>query len=154
MGPAQSGENGRIKGLSSKGNPADPQFGVGPGGLPSEGGGVGFKIDLLGLAGVKDRTQSFEESSEMGGRKHAGRPAAEVDRLQFRRVEFLRPPRGLGQKGLDEAGQVGIARSVLVERAIRADSMTERNVKVEVDLVIGYLLVDSGGRKFLESAQA
>ena len=69
----------------------------------------------------------------MGRRKHAGGASTEVSCLEGGRRELLSPSRGLLFQGRYEMGEVRISRGVLVEGAVGADTVAERDVDVEVD---------------------
>jgi hypothetical protein len=75
----------------------------------------------------------------VGGGKHGRSSAAEINGLENRGLQFAAPAARFAKKGVNEACQIGIARSVLVERAIRANAVAEGDVEIEVQ--------DVGGRR-------
>jgi len=103
------------------------------GGAGGESGGVRFEGDFFDLREIEGFRKSFEEFTKVGGREHGGRAAAKIDRFEWCEV-FLSEEAGFGEEGFDEGSEVGVARGMLVKRAIRADAVAEGDVEIEMHL--------------------
>ena len=117
------------EGLDAERDAGDAKFFVKSGGAFGECGRIGLKGDFFDLGKVKVRVEASEESSQVSRREHGGSASTEVD--CFEGSEVL-PGEELGfrDESLNERAEVGFARSMLVERAVGADAVTEGNVEI------------------------
>lgn len=102
------------EGLHAEGDTGDAEFLVEVGGAGGEGRGVGLEGDFLDPGKIEGFPESFEEFAKVGGRKHGGCSAAEVDGLK--RGEVLPGKEsGFGEEGINEGSEIGAARGMLVK---------------------------------------
>lgn len=123
------------EGLHAEGDAGDAEVLVELGGAGGESGGVGFEGDFLNGGEVEDLAEAGEETSKVSGRKHGGGAAAEVDGFERGKV-FLSGEAGFGKEGFDEGSEVGFSGCVLVERAVGADAMAERDVEIKMHRLV------------------
>ena len=91
--------------------------------------GLASRVSSSRVSHAERLAQAIEQAREVGGREHRRRAAAEVEGA-WRGREGRRAVPGLGDHGIDEGADVGVARGVLEERAIRADPVAKGDVDV------------------------
>ena len=127
--PAECFEVFSKEGLDAERDAGDAELVVEVGGVFGESGRIGFVGDFFYLRKVKVRVEAFEESSQVSRREHRGSASTEVDCFEGNEV-LLGEELGFRNESLDECAEVGLARSMLVERAVGADAVAEGNVEI------------------------
>ena len=117
------------EGLDAERDAGDAELFVEVGGAFGESGRIGFEGDFFHLGKVKVRAEAFEESSQVSRREHGGCASTEVDCFEGSGV-LLGEELGFRNESLNERAEVGLARSMLVERAVGADAVAEGNVEI------------------------
>ena len=115
------------EGLDAQRDAGDAEVAEVPGLGGVEGGGVGFEGDFVELWEIDGVVERSEEPGDVAGGEHARGAAAEVKGAGISGDAGFR----FSGEGIDEAPDGGVARSVLVKRAVRADAVAEGNVEVE-----------------------
>jgi hypothetical protein len=117
------------EGLDAERDAGDAEFFVEGGCALCESGRIGFEGDLFDLGKVKVRVEASEESSQVSWREHGGSASTEVDCFKGSEI-LLGEELGFRDESLNERAKVGFARSMLVKRAVGADTVTEGNVEI------------------------
>ena len=98
-----------------------------------EGGRVGFEVDFFQLRKVENIAQTSEEVAEVFLGEERRSAAAEIDGAEGAMTQAFVVMLSLGEEGVDEGGEVGLAWGVLVEGAVGADLVTKRKMEIEAE---------------------